>query len=199
MNTGFGSVILASTSPRRSELLRVAGVGHRVVPSEAVECEDEHLTAWETAQLNAYRKARVVAKRFPDELVLGADTVVCLGTRLFGKPRDREEAERMLGELQGRTHQVVTGVCLVHLRTHRQQLFSDTTHVTFLTLSGESIRSYVERIEPMDKAGGYAIQDEGSLIVSEILGSFSNVVGLPIEALRAVLATWPGWAGEARI
>lgn len=177
----------------------MAGVEHRVVPSEAVECEDEHLTAWETAQLNAYRKARVVAKRFPDELVLGADTVVCLGTRLFGKPRDREEAERMLGELQGRTHQVVTGVCLVHLRTHRQQLFSDTTHVTFLSLSGESIRSYVDRIEPMDKAGGYAIQDEGSLIVSEILGSFSNVVGLPIEALRAVLATWPGWAGEARI
>src|ERR1700759_4717111 len=109
-------LILASSSPRRSELLRSLGVEFTIVPSDAEESHNEQLTAKEISQLNAYRKARAVAKKYPDALVLGADTVVYLGTKLFGKPADFEDAHRMLKQLRGQTHQVVTGVCLLQLR-----------------------------------------------------------------------------------
>ena len=118
------AIILASASPRRAELLRELGAEFTVVPSAAPEVAPEYLSPAETAQINAYRKARVVAKKFPDRLVLGADTVVGLGTEQFAKPADMAEAERMLARLQGRTHQVVTGVCLMRLRGHRQRLFA---------------------------------------------------------------------------
>ena len=120
-------LILASASPRRAELLREMGLKFHVVPSDAAEAHNEQLTARELCQLNAYRKARAVAKRIPDALVLGADTLVYLGTRLFGKPASLAEAERMLERLQGRTHQVATGICLVHLRQFRQTMFAETT------------------------------------------------------------------------
>lgn len=194
MKTEFPEIILASTSPRRGELLGVLGVRHRVVVSDAPESEETQLTAWEVAALNAYRKARTVAKRFPDSIVLGADTVVCLGVELFGKPRDMADAERMLMALQGKTHQVVTGVCLVHLRAHNQQVFVETTDVTLLSLSIRAVRYYLSRIQPLDKAGAYAIQEHGELIVSEISGSFSNVVGLPLERLKATLGNWSSGA-----
>jgi septum formation protein len=148
-----------------------------VVRSAVPELEPEHLSPAETAQINAYRKARATAKRFPDRLVLGADTVVSLGTDLFGKPRDVGDAERMLAKLQGRTHQVITGVCLIHLRAHRQRLFAVSTAVTFRSLHVGQIRRYLSQISPLDKAGGYAIQEEGDLIVKYIHGSFANVVG----------------------
>ena len=184
------SLILASGSPRRSELLRQMGIGFRVVPAEAVEVQPEHLTPGETCQINAYRKARTVAKKFPDSLVLGADTLVCLGTRVFGKPANSLEAEQMLLELQGREHEVITGLCLIHLRFHRLQTFADTTSVTFHPLGLEEIRAYLSRIHPLDKAGAYAIQEHGDLIVERIEGSYSNVVGLPVERLREALAAW---------
>ena len=136
------------------------------------------LTPQETAQINAQRKARACAGKFPDHLVLGADTVVSLGTEVFGKPLDLAEAERMLARLQGRTHLVTTGVCLLHRGGHRQRIFAVATLVTFRKLSGTQIRRYLARIQPLDKAGGYAIQDEGALIVKNFSGSFSNVVGL---------------------
>jgi septum formation protein len=183
-------IILASASPRRAELLRELDVEFEVVPSDAAEVHNEDLTAAEVAQLNAYRKARVVAKRSPDCLVIGMDTLVALGTRLYGKPSSRAEAERMLGELQGRTHHVVTGVCLLHLRRHRQRIFADRTEVKFRALGPDHIRRYLDQIQPLDKAGGYAIQDHGERIVERIDGSFSNVVGLPVERLRSELAAW---------
>lgn len=183
-------IILASASPRRVELLRQVVFPFKVMPSTADECEQEHYTAWEVAQLNAYRKARAVAKKCPDALVVGADTVVCLGTTLYAKPRDAEDAHRMLLELQGQTHDVVTGVCLLHLRTHRQKLFADSTSVTFRKLDGKKVRDYVSKVHTLDKAGGYAIQEEGESIVEKISGSYTNVVGLPIERLRAELAAW---------
>lgn len=183
-------VILASASPRRVELLRQLIFPFKVVPSAADECEHEQFTAWEVAQLNAYRKARAVAKKCPDALVVGADTVVCLGTTLYAKPRDERDAHRMLLELQGRTHDVVTGVCLLHLRSHRQRLFADSTAVTFRKLSGAKVRDYVAKVHTLDKAGAYAIQDEGESIVESICGSYTNVVGLPVERLRAELAAW---------
>jgi nucleoside triphosphate pyrophosphatase len=183
-------LILASASPRRSSLLREMGFEFAVVKSEAPEVASEFLSPAETAQINAYRKARQVAKKHPDVLVLAADTVVSLGREHFGKPRSMEEAEMMLIRLQGRTHQVVTGICLLQLRLHRQRLFAETTLVTFRRLHSGQIRRYLSRIHPLDKAGAYAIQDEGDEIVKSIHGSYTNVVGLPLERLRQELSAW---------
>ncbi|MGC3960596.1 MAG: Maf family protein [Verrucomicrobiota bacterium] len=187
-------IILASASPRRQELLQQLVPDFEVVPSDAPEVHDEQLTAWEMAQVNAYRKARVVAKKFPDCLVLGADTLVYLDrdTKLFGKPTDRTDAARMLRELQGRVHAVITGVCLLHLRNHRQQVFAEWTDVRFHPLSAKQIEDYLALMNPLDKAGAYAIQEHGERIVAEISGSYSNVVGLPMERLRTELHAWDG-------
>lgn len=180
-------LILASASPRRRELLAGLGLKFDVVTSEAAELEHEHLTVPELCQLNAYRKARAVAKRHPDAVVLGADTLVYLGTRAFGKPASKLAAEAMLKSLQGRTHRVATGVCLVHLRAHRAYTFVDITEVRFKRLNAAAIQDYLERVNPLDKAGGYAIQEHGERIVKGIVGSRSNVVGLPVERLEIEL------------
>ncbi len=183
-------LILASASPRRQELLREMGVEFHTVPSAAAEIHLEELTAREVALVNAYRKAREVAKRHPDSLVLGADTLVYLDTRLFPKPANHEEAVSMLMHLQGRTHHVVTGLCLLHLRAHRQRVFAEVTAVTFHPLDEVRVREYLAQVNPLDKAGAYGIQEQGHLIVERISGSYSNVVGLPMERLRYELQHW---------
>jgi septum formation protein len=183
-------LILASASPRRAELLRQLELEFKIVPSDATEVFDEQLSPLELCQLNAHRKARAVAKKISDDLVLGADTLVFLGREIFGKPQNLAEAKRMLAKLQGRTHQVVTGVSLIHLRAHRERLFAVSTDVKFLPLTAEQINDYLGRMNPLDKAGAYAIQEHGEMIVSEISGSYSNVVGLPLEQLQAELAAW---------
>ena len=183
-------VILASASPRREELLRQVVDEFKVIPGHAEEFQPEHLSPIEACLLNAYRKARVVAKKNPDALVIGADTEVCLSRRVFGKPKDLANAVGMLADLEGRQHQVITGVCLVWLRQHRQRLFAETTRVTFKPLSTEQMADYLSRINPLDKAGAYAIQEHGDSIVAKIEGSFSNVVGLPLERLRDELKTF---------
>lgn len=187
------SIILASTSPRRAELLRQLTLNFKVVPSTVTEIHHDQLSVREAAQINAYRKARAVAKKYPDTLVLGADTLVCLETTLFGKPATLEEAYEMLEKLQGRTHQVVTAVCLMLLRNHRQRIFCESTSVTFRPLDAVKIRRYLTRVNPLDKAGGYAIQEEGDQLVESISGSYTNVVGLPLEALAVELQTWAGF------
>src|ERR1700704_1664862 len=116
-------LILASTSPRRVELLRQLGLDFKVVRSDISEIEHEDLSAREVAQINAYRKARSVAKKYPDALVLGADTLVSLEGKLFGKPRSLEDAYIMLEHLQGRAHEVITAICLLELRQRRQRIF----------------------------------------------------------------------------
>ena len=183
-------LILASASPRRAELLRQLKLDFQVVPSDATEIFDEHLSPLELCQLNAHRKARAVAKKLPDALVLGADTLVFLDGEILGKPADLAEAKRMLGRLQGRTHQVVTGVSLIHLRAHRERIFAVSTDVTFHPLTAGQIDVYLSKTNPLDKAGAYAIQEHGDTIVSEISGSFSNVVGLPIEILKEEIRRW---------
>src|SRR5262245_4870302 len=185
--TKLPALILASASPRRAELLQQMGAPFTVVRGEVPEVAPEHLSPVETAEINAYRKARATAKKHPDSLVLAADTIVSLGPEIFGKPADAADAERMLAKLQGRTHLVVTGVCLLRLRPHRQRLFAVNTSVTFRKLHAGQIRRYLSKIFPFDKAGSYAIQEEGDLIVKSIAGSFSNVVGLPVERLRIEL------------
>jgi septum formation protein len=183
-------LILASASPRRAELLKLLRVKFRIIPSDATEVVHEHLTPLEICQLNAHRKARAVAKRIPDALVIGADTLVFLDNKILGKPRNRADARRMLARLQGRTHQVVTGVSLIQLRTHRERVFAISTDVLFHPLDAGQIRDYLSRINPLDKAGAYAIQESGEKIISEISGSYSNVVGLPVERLREELSAW---------
>ncbi len=183
-------LILASTSPRRAELLRQLPVQFRVVPSDADEVAHEHLSPLEICQLNAHRKARAVAKKIPDALVLGADTLVFLGNEVLGKPRDRDDALRMLTMLRGRMHQVVTGVSLIHLRAHRERVFAESTDVWFRSFTDATVAEYLARVEALDKAGAYAIQQHGEWLVSEISGSFSNVVGLPLERLEMELKSW---------
>lgn len=184
------AVILASASPRRAELLRKIVRDFQIIPGHAEEIQPEHFSPVEACMLNAYRKARVLAKKFPDVLVIGADTEVCLGGRVFGKPKNRRVAEQMLSELEGREHQVITGVCLIHLRRHRQRTFADTTRVTFKPLGADEIAEYLDQVNPLDKAGAYALQEHGEMIVQKTEGSTSNVVGLPLEKLRTELKTF---------
>jgi septum formation protein len=158
-----------------------------VIPSCAEEVHDHQLTARELALANACRKARTVAADFPESLVIGADTLVCQGHILFGKPADIAEARWMLGQLQGRAHEVVTGVCLLRLRPFQKKVFSVVTEVQFRPLCARQIDNYLSSVNPLDKAGAYAIQERGEDLVREYSGSYSNVVGLPLERLRAEL------------
>jgi septum formation protein len=183
-------LILASASPRRAELLRQLNLDFQVVPGDAAEILDDQLSPLELCQLNAHRKARIVAKKRPDALVLGADTLVFLGDEIMGKPADVAEARRMLARLQGQTHQVVTGVSLIHLRAYRERTFAVSTDVMFRPLTAEQINDYLSKMNPLDKAGAYAIQEHGDTIVSKISGSFSNVVGLPMEKLNEEIQAW---------
>lgn len=183
-------LILASASPRRAELLRQLNLDFQILPSDAPEIFDDQLSPLELCQLNAHRKARAIAKKHPDALVLGADTLVFLGSEIMGKPATLGEARRMLGQLQGRTHQVVTGISLMHLREYRERIFAVSTDVTFHPLTAKQINDYLSRTDPLDKAGAYAIQEHGDTIVSGISGSFSNVMGLPIEELQKEIQAW---------
>jgi MAF protein len=183
-------LILASASPRRAGLLRQLDLKFQVLPGDATELSDDQLSPFEICQLNAHRKARAVARKFPDALVIGADTLVFLDRKILGKPATLAEAQTMLEKLQGRTHQVVTGVSLIHLRVHRESVFAVSTDVRFRALTAKQIRHYLSQMNPLDKAGAYAIQEHGDLIIEEISGSFSNVVGLPLERLEAELSRW---------
>jgi septum formation protein len=187
---GPAPIILASASPRRAELLRQLKRDFRIIPSGATEILDDHLSPFEVCQLNAHRKAWVIAKKNPDALVLGADTLVFLDGEIMGKPARSADAERMLMRLQGQTHQVVTGICLIHLRAHRERIFAVSTDVTFHPLDAGQIHDYLSKVNPLDKAGAYAIQEHGDMIISEVSGSYSNVVGLPLERLREEMQSW---------
>jgi septum formation protein len=170
--------------------MRQLDVDFEILASDASEISHEQLSVGELCQINAYRKARTVSKRHPDALVIGVDTLVALGSKVFGKPRNLTEAREMLRVLSGRTHHVATGVCLINLRAHHQKIFAEITDVTFRSLTLKDIEHYLSRINPLDKAGSYAIQEHGDDIVRSISGSFSNVVGLPLERLRNELASF---------
>lgn len=175
--------ILASGSPRRAQLLRELEYDLRIIPSAAKEADSRQLTGRELAELNAYRKARAVAKEHPQAVVFGCDTVVYLGTTPLGKPTTKRAAREMLRQLSGLTHQVISGCCLMYLDGHHCDIFSETTYVTFRRLSDAQIGRYLKQINPLDKAGGYAIQERGEMIVEHVHGSYTNVVGLPVETV----------------
>jgi septum formation protein len=180
-------IILASASPRREHLLREMGIHFVVVRPDGVEEQLGGAASDVLAMQNAQRKARAVAGRHPDSLVIGADTIVVLDGHIFGKPRDRQDAARMLGELAGRQHKVITGVCLIHRALDTELTFADTTRVWMRPLTCPQIAGYLDKINPLDKAGAYAIQEHGDGIVERIDGSRNNVVGLPTERLQATL------------
>lgn len=177
--------ILASNSPRRRELLARFFTEFRVEPSRFEE-GSAGLSASEAALFNARGKAADVAARHPDCAVLGADTVVSLGGNVLGKPKDEADACAILRTLRGRTHEVLTGICLI--AGGREQADVVTTRVTFYPLSDELIARYVASGLPLDKAGAYGIQD-GYPLVASYEGSYSNVVGLPLERLGEMLHT----------
>jgi septum formation protein len=182
-------LVLASASPRRKELLALLGLDFEVVPSAYEEVLPEvHPDPAALAVHLAGEKARDVARGRPDAAVIGADTVVALEGRIYGKPEDRADAARMVRELSGRTHQVITGVAVASGPGEASlRSFAVTTDVTFRALEDAEIAAYVATDEPLDKAGGYAIQGYGALLISGIRGDYPNVVGLPLAPLALCL------------
>ena len=180
-------VILASASPRRSQLLASMDIEFEVVPSHVEELIDGYDFIPDLCEANARIKAEPIADMHPECLVIAADTMVYLEDTLYGKPTDIDDAHRMLTRLQGRTHQVTTGVSLIYHNEEISKSFSVITNVTFLSLDAGQISEYLAKIDPIDKAGGYAIQEHKQMIAKRVSGSVSNVVGLPVERLKEEL------------
>lgn len=179
------SLILASGSPRRQELLKLITEDFTVHPVDADETLPQGMPVEMAAAFLADLKAKEAARLFPDDIVIGCDTVVILGDEIMGKPRDREDAHRMLRALSGESHSVLTGTSLYHGK--QTSVFTTETLVTFYPLSDAEIEAYLDTGEPFDKAGAYGIQGKGSLLVQGIEGDYFNVVGLPVAALSRTL------------
>lgn len=187
--TSTGLLILASTSPRRRELLEGLGLRFEVIAVDVPELDADsapHLSPTELARENARHKALAAAERSPGRWVLGADTVVALDGRLFGKPASLEQASEFLRALSGRTHEVITGCALLDPE-RRVEVFHEVTRVTFRALPDKTIEQYLADVHVLDKAGAYALQERGEWIIERVEGSRTNVIGLPVEALEKVL------------
>jgi septum formation protein len=178
--------VLASASPRRRELLSRLGIAFVVVPSEIEERMEGSPSVESVARL-AVAKARAVAERVGEGVVLGADTVVVIDGVALGKPMGAEDARAMLRRLRGRVHEVITGVAVMEARTVRTESTAVVTRVAMADVGDDVIEAYVASGEPFDKAGGYAIQGGGAALVLGFVGSYSNVVGLPLAATAALL------------
>ncbi|MBS2771585.1 septum formation inhibitor Maf [Anoxybacillus rupiensis] len=172
-------LILASSSPRRKQLLNMAGLHFDTLASEI----DEHIQAnqkpEEMVQSLAYQKAKEVQRKHRDAYVIGADTIVVHEGQALGKPKTKQEAFEMLNRLSGQTHEVFTGVAI--LSPEKETVFAERTAVTFWDMTKEEIWEYIETGEPMDKAGAYGIQGKGALFVKQIVGDYFSVVGLPLS------------------
>lgn len=194
------TLILASGSPRRRDLLSEAGYDFRVIVPEVEENEDVSQPIRQLTKENAELKATAISAQHPDAVVLAADTLVLLGERVLTKPINREEAIEMLASLNGKSHQVFTAFSLLHGASEKSILKTVTTDVHFQSLTAEEMSAYHTRINPMDKAGAYAAQEHGELIIDRIEGSMTNVIGLPMdevaEVLRSEFGVVPTLAGD---
>jgi septum formation protein len=179
--------ILASGSPRRRELLREAGYEFELVSAPVDEVAHSWLTIRELTTWNAARKAAGVSLIAPDGVVLAADTLVTIDGEVLGKPADFEEAVRILRRLSGRSHEVWTAVRICHSEQGKAESFHEMSRVYFRALDERAIRNYLSKIDPLDKAGAYAAQGHGKEIIERIDGSYTNVVGLPMEKTVRVL------------
>ena len=182
-------LILASASPRRRELLQSAGVAFTVIPSDTPEAAQPGETPQEYALRVASEKARDVARRHPGAWVLGADTIVEIDGEVLGKPQDATDGQRMLRCLSGRTHRVMTAFTLLDGEGQVRASQVVTSQVTFKSLSDGQIREYLATGEPFDKAGAYAVQGLGAALVERVEGSYTNVIGLPMDEVLAALCT----------
>jgi septum formation protein len=180
-------LILASASPRRSQLLTEYGCHFRAVPADIEEKAPEHLTPGEIVLYNARAKCAAVSEHYPQDVILGVDTLVAFEGRVYGKPGDMEEALAMALRLNGRSHEVFSGVWLIRKATGEQRGFIEMTRVHFRHLSTSRLQKYLERIHPLDKAGAYAAQDDNGELIESVEGSFTNVIGLPMERLTEIL------------
>jgi len=187
MKASLAHLILASGSPRRDELLSEAGYVFEVIKPTVEELEDPSIEIKELTALNAKLKGEEVANNHPESVIVAADTLVLLDGVVFGKPADMTEAASMLERLNGKTHQVFTAVALMKRSTDQLIELSVTTEVSFKTLSLTEQRKYHAVIEPLDKAGAYAAQDHGEMIIEKFSGSMSNVIGLPMDETSSAL------------
>lgn len=178
-------VILASNSPRRRELMARMDIPFTAKGVQTEEFLDTSLPLGKAIEQIARQKALAVREFFQDDVIIGADTIVCIDGEVLGKPRDEQQAFEMLKRLSGRTHQVITGVAVLYPR--EEITFYQTTDVTFYQLSDEEIRAYAATNEPLDKAGAYGIQGKGAFLVEKIAGDYYNVMGLPMAHLYRVL------------
>jgi septum formation protein len=184
MNT---KIILASSSPRRAELLRQAGLVFNIMVSEVDETPAPGLTPAELVQLLALRKAGAVAAGLDNGIVIGADTVVVKDGRILGKPSGPQEAAEMLQLLQGSGHEVYTGIALVKVEPYETLVGHEMTRVFFNSMTEEEIRRYVATGEPLDKAGAYGVQGLAAIFIDRLEGCYTNVVGLPLARLAKML------------
>lgn len=171
-------IILASGSPRRTQILSLANIKHTVIPSKCNEIIPKDLTPIEVVQSLSLQKANDVAKNYKKDLVIGADTIVTIDNKILGKPHTEEEAIMMLSTLSDRTHQVVTGVTFIY--NDIVKTIYEITEVTFSKLSNEQIKEYITEENVYDKAGAYAIQGTFCKYITKIMGDYYNVMGLPI-------------------
>ena len=181
------AIILASESPRRKELLKKIGLKFKVEPSNYEEDTSSELEPHELAKSLSLEKAKLVAKNHKNVLVIAADTFVVFEGKILGKPRTKTAAREMLKRIDGKTHSVITGFSIVDSVSNKALSKSVETKVQLRKLSSNEIDAYVESKEPLDKAGAYAIQGLGSVIVEKIEGDYFNVVGLPLSALAESL------------
>ncbi len=178
-------IILASASPRRQELIKMITEDIIVNPCDCDETIKEGLVGREIAEYLSKIKGEAVKEQFSNDVIVSADTIVCLNNSVLGKPKSREDAFNMLRSLSGNTHSVFTGVSIV--KGERIKTFSQETKVTFYELSDEEINEYLDSGEYSDKAGSYGIQGKGGLLVRGIDGDYFNVVGLPVARLKREL------------
>ena len=181
------TLILASASPRRSELLRWAGLEFDINPGEVDESVRADESPRDYVLRLAFDKANTIADNFPDSWILSADTSVVAGGQILGKPQNRRDARKMLQLLSARPHQVLTGVCLFNKNRQINVLKHVATRVRFRALTNEDIERYIDSGEVWDKAGAYAIQGQGAAMIHEIEGSYTNVIGLPLEEVIEIL------------
>ncbi|MEK3890574.1 Maf family protein [Bacillus sp. FSL K6-3431] len=178
-------LILASSSPRRKDLLEKLSFPFTTYSPNVDESVSKELSPSEIVSILALRKANNIALKFPQAYIIGSDTIVVCDGIVLGKPQCREEGEQMLKQLSGRTHSVYTGVAVVN--TNETKVFYDKTDVEFWELSTTLINQYLDSGEPFDKAGAYGIQGYGALLVKSIIGDYYSVVGLPISRLSRIL------------
>ncbi len=180
-------LVLASTSPRRDAILNQIGLDHVSVASEVDEKSIKITSPRAYARTLAVLKASSVAPKFKDSIVIGADTIVVLDGKVLGKPESEEHAASMLQNLSGRTHTVITALCVIDTKSNTRVVKLVSTRVKFRKLNSKAIKEYVRSGEPLDKAGAYGIQGKGAALVESICGDFYNVVGLPVPALMSIL------------